>query len=142
VAAWLREEHGLPGWWSQAVTVGWERARGRAPGQRADGFEVSASRTVAVPVERLWAAWEDPAVRERWLPGAELRTRTATAPLRARYDWEDGATRLAVWFEAAGDDRSRLSMAHQRLPDADAAEGMRDWWRGRLDEMKRVLEAG
>ena len=57
-------------------------------------------------------------------------------------DWEDGATRLAVWFEAAGDDRSRLSMAHQRLPDADAAEGMRDWWRGRLDEMKRVLEAG
>ena len=142
VARWLREEHGLPGWWSQAVTVGWERARGRAPGQRADGFEVSASRTVGVQVERLYAAWEDPALRERWLPGAEMRTRTATAPLRARYDWEDGATRVAVWFEAAGEDRARLSMAHQRLPDADTADGMRDWWRTRLDELKRVLEAG
>jgi uncharacterized protein YndB with AHSA1/START domain len=142
VAAWLREEHGLPGWWAQAVTVGWERARGRAPGQRADGFEVSASRTVAVPVQRLWAAWEDPEVREHWLPGAEMRTRTATAPLRARYDWEEGATRVAVWFEAVGEGRSRVSMAHQRLPDADAAEGMRDWWRGRLDELKRMLESG
>jgi uncharacterized protein YndB with AHSA1/START domain len=109
---------------------------------RRGGFEVSASRTVAVPVERLWAAWEDPEVRERWLPGAPVRTRTATAPLRARYDWEDGATRLAVCFEATGEDRSRVSMAHQRLPDADAADGMRDWWRGRLDELKRVLEAG
>jgi hypothetical protein len=140
IARWLREEHGIAGWWSQAVTVGWERARGRAPGQRADGFEVSASRTIGVPVERLFAAWDDPEERERWLPGAEMRTRTATAPVRARYDWEDGTTRVAVWFEPAGEGRSRVSMAHQKLPDADTADGMKAWWRTRLDTLRRVLE--
>jgi len=34
----------------------------------------------------------------------------------------DGATRVAVWFEAAGEGRARVSMAHQRLPDADTAD--------------------
>src|SRR5262249_36250332 len=45
----LREAHGLAPWWSQMVTVQYERARGhRVPNQRADGvFEVNVERTVA-----------------------------------------------------------------------------------------------
>jgi hypothetical protein len=55
IARWLREEHGVDGWYSQSITLGYERGRGlRAPGQRPDGFAVSATRTVAVPVERLF----------------------------------------------------------------------------------------
>ena len=39
------------GWNAQAITVSYERARlGRAVGQRADGFAISASKTVATPV--------------------------------------------------------------------------------------------
>ena len=35
IARWLREEHGVDGWYSQSITVGYERARGlRAPGER------------------------------------------------------------------------------------------------------------
>src|SRR6266508_988043 len=38
-------------WEAQAVTVSYERARGlRAVGQRTDGFAITASKTVAVPV--------------------------------------------------------------------------------------------
>jgi hypothetical protein len=78
IARWLREEHGVPGWYAQSITLGYERARGlRAPGQRRDGFVAGASRTVAVEVERLFEAFTDDALRERWLPGAELRLRTA-----------------------------------------------------------------
>src|SRR5215217_4805821 len=81
IARWLREEHGVDGWYSQSITVGYERARGlRAPGQRPDGFAAGASRTIAVPVERLFEAFADDGLRERWLPGAELRVRTTTAP--------------------------------------------------------------
>lgn len=49
IAAWLADAHGVPAWWCQTVTVGYEQARGmRLPGQRADGsFEVGASKTVA-----------------------------------------------------------------------------------------------
>jgi hypothetical protein len=143
IARWLMDEHDVPGWYSQSLTVGYEQARGlRAPGQRPDGFAVGATRTVAVPVERLFDAFNDEALRERWLPGADLRVRTATAPRTARYDWEDGSTRVIVGFEAAGDAKSRVALSHERLPDADTAEEMKSWWRERLTELKARLEGG
>lgn len=143
IALWLREEQGGDGWYSQSIAVGYERARGlRAPGERADGFAVSASRTIAIPVERLFEAFADEAVRERWLPGAELRVRTATSPRTARYDWEDASTRVIVGFDDLGDAKSRVALSHERLPDADAADEMKGWWGERLTELKSQLEGG
>ena len=143
IARWLREEHGVDGWYSQSITVGYERARGlRAPGQRPDGFAVGASKTVAVPVERLFEAFDDEKIRERWLPGAGLSLRTATAPRTARYDWEDGSTRVVVGFDDMGEAKSRVAVSHERLPDADAAEGMKAWWRERLVALRSLLEGG
>jgi hypothetical protein len=143
IARWLREEHGVDGWYSQSITLGYERARGlRAPGQRPDGFAVSATRTVAVPVERLFEVFTNEAQRERWLPGAELHVRTATPPRSARYDWEDGSTRVIVGFEDLGEAKSRVALSHERLPDADAADEMKAWWRERLTALKQQLEGG
>jgi hypothetical protein len=143
IARWLREEQGVDGWYSQSITVGYERARGlRAPGERPDGFAVGASRTIAVPVEQLFEAFANERLRERWLPGAELRVRTATAPRAARYDWEDGSTRVIVGFEDAGEAKSRVALSHERLPDADAAGEMKTWWRERLTALKAQLEEG
>ena len=59
--------------------------------------------------------------------------RTATAPKSARYDWEDGSTRVIVGFEAVDADKSRVAVSHERLPDADTAEEMKSCWRERLD---------
>jgi uncharacterized protein YndB with AHSA1/START domain len=56
----------------------------RAVGERADGFAVSASKTVAAPVERLFDAFVDGSLRERWLPDGELRERSATRPRGGR----------------------------------------------------------
>lgn len=143
IARWLREEHGVDGWYAQSITVGYERARGlRAPGEHADGFAITASRTIAVQVERLFDTFEDPRLRERWLPGADLRTRTATAPRSARYDWEDGSTRVIVGFEDLGESKSRVSLSHERLPDAETADEMKSWWRERLTGLKAQLERG
>ena len=143
VARWLRDEHGVDGWSAQSVTVGYERARGlRAPGQRPDGWSVTASKTVAVPVERLYAAFGDDGLRERWLPGAELHVRTASPPKSARYDWEDGSTRVIVGFYAKGDGKSQVALEHTRLPDADTAEEMKSWWRERVGALKEMLEGG
>jgi len=143
IARWLREEQGVENWYSQSIAVGYERARGlRAPGERPDGFAVGASKTIAVPVERLFAAFADEALRARWLPGAELRLRTATSPRTARYDWEDGSTRVNVGFVDAGEAKSRVGLSHERLPDADAADEMKAWWRARLTALKSQLEGG
>ena len=59
IAAWLGAEHGVPGWWAQGITVEYEKARGlRPPGGDRDGtMNAGASKTVAVPVERLYEAF-------------------------------------------------------------------------------------
>jgi hypothetical protein len=130
---WLMAEQELGNWWAQTVALAYERARGlRAPGQRADGFMISASKTVIAPVEELFRAFAEAAP-------PELRLRTATAPRSARYDWEDGATRVNVGFEARLGGKARVALAHERLPDAAAAEAMKAYWRERLAALATVL---
>jgi uncharacterized protein YndB with AHSA1/START domain len=143
MARWLHTEQDVPSWWSQSVTVGYEQARGlRVPGQHADGFSVSATKTIEVPVEALFDWFVDDSLREQWLPGADLRLRTATKPKTARYDWEDGSTRVAVGFNRLGDGKSQIAIEHSRLPDADTADEMKAWWRERVAALKTLLEAG
>ncbi len=50
---------GVPGWWTQAVTVGYERIRGlREKGQRRGGaYEANKSRTFTVRVENMYEAF-------------------------------------------------------------------------------------
>jgi hypothetical protein len=144
-ARWIAEQQGIDplAWNAQAVAGSYERARGlRAVGEHADGFTVTVTRTVGVPVERLFAAFADEALRSRWLPEAPLRLRTATAPRSARFDWGDGATRVHLVFDAPGPGRSRVALAHVRLADAAEAEEAKRRWRERLDALRTLLERG
>jgi hypothetical protein len=144
IAAWLTGEHGLSSWWAQKLIVEYEQARGlRAAGVRPDGtFTVGASKTVAVPAEQLYAAFVDAEVRELWLPGAAIRERTSQPGRSARFNWDDGATRVNVSVAAAGEAKSQAAVEHERLPDARAAEEAKAYWRERLDVLKTVLEGG
>jgi hypothetical protein len=128
---------------AQGVTVAYEQARGlRDPGQRRGGlYEVNASKTVAVPVERLYEAFADPALRERWLPGAGFEVRTARPGKSIRANWEDGSTRLVIGFTARGEAKSQVALAHERIPDAGTADKLKAWWRERVAVLKQVLEA-
>ena len=139
IARWVSGEHGVSGWWAQTITVGYERATGRrAVHERAAGagFEFGVSKTVGAPVERLFAAVTDPA----WPEPGKLRVRTAQAGRTARFDWEDGETRVAAYFTAKGDAKSSVTLQHGRLADAAAVERMKVYWRERLAELKRALE--
>ena len=143
IAARVAEQQGSDGWSAQAVTVSYERARGlRAVGERPDGFSATASKTVAVPVDRLYDAFVEESLRQRWLPDGELRERTATKPKSARYDWGDGQTRVLVGFEAKGEAKSTVALEHARLPDAEEAERMKAFWRERLTALKSQAESG
>jgi hypothetical protein len=140
IASWLIAEQGVPGWWAQGITVEYEKARGLRPqgGGRDGTLNVSASKTVAVPVERLYEAFTD---LEPWAPGAPLRERTATPGRGARYDWGDGSTRVIVGFTAKGEAKSTVALSHERLPDGESADSMRSYWRERLEVLKRLLES-
>ena len=108
--------------------------------QQKDGFTINASKTVNVAVEDLYAAFVDDVERKTWFEDASMSLRTATEPRSARFDWEDGSTRLAVSFEAKGPSKSTIHVAHEKLPDADEAETAKAMWRARLGELKAHLE--
>src|SRR6266542_4355686 len=59
IAALVSEKYKVASWWTQTVTVGYERIKGlRARGQRRDvTYEASKSRTFNVPVTKLFMAW-------------------------------------------------------------------------------------
>src|SRR6266542_2136962 len=104
IAEYVHEKYKVPGWWAQTVTVGYERIKGlRAVGQRRDGsFEANKSRTFAVPLARLYAAFHDARLRARWLPGVALTVRTATREKSIRITWPDQTAQTRVkqyWAE-------------------------------------------
>ena len=120
-------------WNAQAITASYERTRGlRVAGEREDGFSISVSKTVAVPIERLYDAFFATA-------DDRLRERTVTRPKSARFDWGDDGSRVHVTFDASGEQKSRIVVEHARLADADEAERMKAFWRERLTELKGAL---
>jgi hypothetical protein len=142
IVRWLSGEHEVDGWWAQSVAVAYEQERGmRAPGQRADGtYSVSASKTIAVPLETLFEAFHDDGVRERWLGEYEFTVRTARPTKTMTAAWEDGSTRLTVGFYAKGAGKSQVALAHERISEPEQVDGLKAFWRERMDVLKKLLE--
>lgn len=141
IARWLVSEHGVPSWWAQSVTVGYERARGmRAAHQNANGFAASISRTVNASADRISEAFTDTSLRARWLPDAPISLRTAKVGRSARFDWGDPVSRVVFGLVAKGDAKTQIALAHEKLPDAASVVRIKAMWRERLAVLKELLE--
>ena len=139
IAKLVAEKFKIGPWWTQTVTVGYERIKGlRTRGQQRDGtFGATKSRTYNVPVETLFDAWMNPRTRNRWL-NAKVRVRVATSPKSMRLDWPDGGI-IAVGFTSKGAAKSSVALEHSNLPDRDAATRVKEEWADRLDALGDVL---
>lgn len=140
IARRVHERFGLSGWWSQSVTVGCERLTGRrALHQRPDGYSVSASKTVAVPLTDLFAAWHNAGRRARWLP-EPVTIRKITPTKSLRLTWKDDKTILAVSFYPKGKSKAQVALVHPRLKSRTEAARMQAYWRTALDKLRAMLE--
>jgi hypothetical protein len=141
IARWLHEEHGVPGWWSQNVTVDYERARGmRAPHELTSGFSVSVSKTVDVEAERALAAFTSSTQRKRWLTGPTMRPRPTQAANTARFDWSDPTAIVVVTILPKSPTKSTINVTTEKLPDGESVERLRVAWRTWLGQLKVLLE--
>jgi len=140
IAALLSRTYDVPDWWSQMVTVGYEQARGlRAIHQKMDGFSASASKTFQANLERLYGAWNDPALREMWLPGAPLQVRRSTDGKSMRITWTLGNSNVDVNFYAKGPDKSMVQIEHSKLSDAEAVAAQKAFWSEGLERLNAWL---
>jgi hypothetical protein len=141
IARYLHDEHSVPEWWTQMVTVGYERVRGlRDVGQRRGGaYETNKSKTIGVPVAQLFDAFLDSRRRRKWLGAVDLEIRKASANKTLRITWDD-ATNVEVYFVAKGTGKSQVAIQHRKIASKSRAEELKRFWTEKLDALAEQLE--
>ena len=126
-------------WWSQMVTVGYERIRGlREKGQRrGGGYEASKSRTYRVPVATLFDAFASARRRNRWLP-VKVTVRSSAPHKRMRIEWDD-KTIVQVGFLDKGKSKSAVAIQHREAGQQRGAAAMKKAWAEHFDRLGQML---
>lgn len=131
----------VSGWWLQMVTVGYEQGRGmRDKYQTARGYEVSRSKTIAVPLSAAFKAWKDEKMRRHWLNEPRIVVRRSTPRKSMRITWKDGRTSVEVNFYSKGGSKSQVTVQHTKLSTMTEAKRMQSYWSEKLDILKGALE--
>jgi hypothetical protein len=149
----LHSEHGVPGWYSQGITVAYERARGeRVMNQKCDGsFEVTVSKVMAATPAQLIKAIKK---SEAWSDGVDVDLLTAlraalkdkkskgfiTRPdgqARFRYKWDDTTVQFNLYPKAAA--KTSFVVGHLNLTGPDAVEANRARWKAALGALADAL---
>ena len=119
------------GWWSQMVTVEYERARGiRKVNENATGFLVAVHKTVELSLPRLEKEWEkiltSKVVAKRKLQ--RIPSKTKRRMLRYRAD----VGGVVVSLDERGGEKSRIMVEAIKLPNTSAVERERAFWKEAL----------
>jgi len=131
---------GLPGWWRQMVTVGYERMIDRRDtGQRCAGdWSASASRTLAGDMDQAiarWAALADAQEAYDDVPALSPARRSASAKWRYwRIDLADGS-RVAVNACEKPGGKAVIGISHDGLADAASVARFKAYWKGLLQQL-------
>ena len=137
----LNSKHNVGPWWGQMVTATYEQQTGlRQNHEKPDGFEISVSRTLTVPVSSVYSSFENENARNSWLGEDGLVLRKATKNKSLRITWKDGKTILSVNFVTKDKDKSQVVVQHMKLPTAAAASRMKTYWAKALDRLQKKME--
>jgi len=154
-AAHLHEEHGIPGWHAQGITVAYERARGlREVNQSCTGtFQVNVSKTVPAPVAVVIEALTNAAQRAQWLAGAdpgltqalnaaftgdkprEVKTKGADYAW-LRFPWDGSKVEIRITGKPTG---ASVVADNGNLASPEQVEPRRAQWRAALEALQRYL---
>lgn len=139
IAQWLYDNYPVSGWWSQMLTVEYEKEKGmRELYQKPGGYEVSISKTINVPLNVLYNYFSEEKHRKKWLnEKIEITLKTSDKSLRAV--WEDKKTRISVYFQSKGDNKSMVSINHMKLMNSKEAKNKKIFWTDKLNTLKNLL---
>lgn len=131
---------GISGWWSQMVTVGYERLTGkRAMSQRCDGaYVANASRTVVGNKDQALAKWlkivDGMTEFDEAFANGEPRV---TQSENWRY-WRvnlDNGTKVDVVISDKPDGKAVVAIGHEKLADANAVARAKAFWKPLLAQL-------
>ncbi len=152
-ARYLREEHAVSAWYSQGITVAYERERGlRAVNQTSKGYGVSISRVLPVPFKQALIQLTQARQRARWRKAAGTALASlendmlgaASKPMNRKPDrvwwsWSDARGRCELTLVDTQNERSRVVVRRSNMPQHADVEQQRAAWRQLLDALRDHL---
>ena len=140
IVKYLHTNQQVGPWWQQMVTVTYEQARGlRKLHEKPAGFEISVSRTLSVPIAKLFKAFANEKERTAWLGEEGVTVRKATPNKTMRVGWNDGKSSLSVYFASKDNQKTQVVVQHGKLKDAKEAARMKTYWAKALDRLTEHL---
>ncbi|MFZ0634429.1 MAG: hypothetical protein WA755_02975 [Candidatus Acidiferrales bacterium] len=141
IARYLYGERKVGMWWCQMVAVEYEQKYGlREVGETCNGdFAAGVSRTLGVPLAKLYKAWTDEKARKAWLKSDAMEITTATPNKSIRAKW-DGGTRMSVYFYAKGAEKCQVVVDHMKLESAAESKRMKIFWAEAVTRLESALE--
>ncbi len=135
MAKFLHEKYQTSPWWSQMITVGYEQARGlREKHQTTMGYQVSASKTVNLPIEELFSIWNNSQERT-WLMGSSVTVRKSTPNKALRIDWQEPKSKVDIDFYEKGKSKTQVVISHTKLPSSKDVQQYRTFWKEALNRI-------
>lgn len=140
IAARLADEYGVAPWWTQSITVEFERAIGRRQvGQSTSGdYAASASKTLRGDMDAALRAWQEHVRALPTFDGVPLASEPDVSHTENWRYWRvslaDGS-KVVVNFSNKVDGKALLQVNHEKLPDQDAVERWKAYWKGILKRM-------
>lgn len=143
-------------WWATTIWVEKERRDGTVKKDGlAEGFNVCATKMVAAPVDKVFAAFATPGPAA-WFDGTIESDHSLTSAQGhsakasrvrqdkdLRYVWQtkgiDSSTELDVMF-AEKNGKTGITLSHSRIQTREEADGVRAAWGEALNKLKAKLE--
>ena len=164
MAEYLHTKHAVSPWWSQTVTIRYERERGlRVVGQKGKNFEVSVQRTIGTTVKKAFEAWTEPKILNKWFTTkakVDLKVggkysnsdkdkgecKVIVPGKRLRFTWENEEhcpdTVVEVTFTPQKGGKVAVRVTHFLLKNTRQRDEMKSGWSWALDSLKTHIETG
>jgi uncharacterized protein YndB with AHSA1/START domain len=162
IGDFLYKECKLDPWWCATINVEYEAARGVVEKDgRAKGYVICATKTIAAPLDRAFAAWSTAESLNRWF-GSKNKADVVEGGAYSnsdgdkgvfkrvrknkdlRFTWENPAhtpgTMVDVVFQDKGKGKIGVMVTHDRIQTRAEADGLREAWGQALDKLKTWLE--
>ena len=133
IAKHVRDDLGAGDWWSQGVTVGYERITGlRLPHQMPDGtFTANKSATVAIDADELRRLLLDDDDRAELFPNIPTALKSKLTAKAIRIAMGTGSAIIRLEERSGG--RTQIAIQHSQLPTFDDVEEWKFYWGEWLD---------
>ena len=141
IAEMLNKKFGLSSWWSQMVTVQYEREiKGRKKHQTTKGYQISKSKTLPFSASKIFNAIQSTAKRKNWLKDYNFTITRSAKSKSIRGRWVDGNSNIEFQFYPKEKSKTQIVIQHNKISSPKEAEKMKRYWEMNLANLKNFLE--